>query len=174
MGAKLPETQEGHGASIEGQYRSDAALRGRKAGRRRKKPKGVKRPIGQALALLVRHCFPHFWGHLAAIEDPRDANKIRYPLTQVLCLVTFMFACRISSRRELDRISDDECFRDNLCLFSGEQTDTVMVSEQMVNVLKELDTDELATVQPELVRTLSGWTVPVTARPNLGSVSSTL
>ena len=65
-----------------------------------------------------------------------------------------MFACRISSRRELDRISDNAVFRDNLCLFSGAKTETVMVSEQMVNVLKELDTDELAAVQPQLVRTL--------------------
>lgn len=102
----------------------------------------------------MRHCFPDFWRRLAAIEDPRDTAKLRYPLTQVLSLAMLMFACRITSRRELDRISDNELFCDNLCLFSGEQTDTVMVSEQMVNVLKELDTDELAAVQPELVRTL--------------------
>lgn len=65
-----------------------------------------------------------------------------------------MFACRIPSRRELDRTSNNVLFRDNLCLFSGAKTETVMVSEQMVNVLKVLDADELATVQPELVRTL--------------------
>lgn len=110
--------------------------------------------MGEALALLVRHCFPGFWNRLVSIEDPRDPNRIRYPLTQVLCLATLMFACRISSRRTLDRISYNECFRDNLCLFSGVQTDTVMVSEQMVNVFKELDTDALAAVQPELIRAL--------------------
>ena len=65
-----------------------------------------------------------------------------------------MFACRIPSRRELDRLSDDVLFRDNLCQFSGVQTDTVMVSEQMVNVFKELNTEEVAAVQPELIRDL--------------------
>ncbi len=65
-----------------------------------------------------------------------------------------MFACRITSRRELDRVSDNACFIENLCRFSGTQSETVMVSEQMVNVLKELDVDELATVQPKLIRTL--------------------
>ena len=65
-----------------------------------------------------------------------------------------MFACRITSRRALDCVSDNECFRDNLCLFSGERTETVMVSEQMINVFKELDVDELAAVQPELIRIL--------------------
>ena len=102
----------------------------------------------------MRRCFPDFWKRLAAIEEPRDTSKVIYPLTQVLCLATLMFACRIASRRALDRISDNALFRDNLCLFSGIGTDTVMVSQQLVNVLKELDADELATVQPELVRAL--------------------
>jgi len=65
-----------------------------------------------------------------------------------------MFACRVPSRRELDRISDNVLFRDNLCRFSGVETDTVMVAQQLVNVLKELDAGALATVQPELVRQL--------------------
>lgn len=65
-----------------------------------------------------------------------------------------MFACRVSSRRALDRISDNAHFRDNLCLFSGVQTETVMVSEQMINVFKQLDVDELAAIQPALIRTL--------------------
>ena len=103
---------------------------------------------------MVRHCFPGFWDHLAAIDDPRDVDRIRYPLEQVICLTTLMFACRVGSRRELDRVSDNECFRHNLCLFSGKQTDTVMVSEQMVNVFKALDVVALAAVQPELIKAL--------------------
>ena len=106
------------------------------------------------MALLVRHCFPDFWRRLASIEDPRDADRVLYNLAHVLCLATLMFACRVGSRRELDRISDNVLFRDNLCLFSGVETDTVMVAQQLVNVLKELDADALAAVQPELVRQL--------------------
>lgn len=102
----------------------------------------------------MRHCFPNFWDHLASIEEPRHPDRIRYPLTQVLCLATFMFSCRITSRRELDRVSDNACFIENLCRFSGTKTETVMISEQMVNVFKELDVDELAAVQPKLIRNL--------------------
>lgn len=65
-----------------------------------------------------------------------------------------MFACRITSRRELDRVSDDGTFRDNMARFCGIRTETVMTSAQMVNVLKALDADELAGLQPELVRKL--------------------
>lgn len=88
------------------------------------------------------------------MEEPRHPDRIRYPLKQVLCLAVFMFACRIKSRRELDRVSDNACFIENLCRFSGTKTETVMVSEQMVNVFKELDVDELAAVQPKLIRSL--------------------
>ena len=104
--------------------------------------------------MLVRHCFPDFRDYLEAIEDPRDPDRIRYPLTQVLNLAVFMFACRITSRRELDRVSDNASFLENLCRFSGIQTETVMVSEQLVNVLAVLNADELAAVLPELIRAL--------------------
>ncbi len=104
--------------------------------------------------MLVRHCFPDFWRHLAAIEDPRDVDKVYYPLEQVICLAMLMFACRVPSRKGLDRISGNAIFCENLSLFSGTKTETVMVSEQMVNVFKVMDTDALATVQPELIRTL--------------------
>ena len=103
---------------------------------------------------MVRHCFADFWDRLAALEDVRDPDRIRYPLPQVLCLSTLMFACRMRSRRELDRVTDHAGFVENLCRFSGIQTETAMVSEQMVNVLKTLDADELATVQPALIKTL--------------------
>jgi len=154
MGEESPKTEEGCCASVDGQYLCDTTVRSRKAGRRRKKPEPVKRQVGEALAILVGHCFPDFWERLGTITDCRDADRIEYQLEQVLCLATLMFACRIPSLNELDRLSDDVLFRDNLCLFSGVKTETVMVSQQLVNVLKELDADELASVQPELVRHL--------------------
>lgn len=154
MGAKLSKTQESHGPDIDGQYPCDTQLCVRKAGRRRKKQKSIERPVGEALRLLVRQWFRNFHSLFAAIDDPRDTDRVFYPLEQILCLAVLMFAARISSRRELDRMSGNDLFRDNLCMFSGCSTDTVMVSEQMINVLKKLDIDELANVQPELVRSL--------------------
>ena len=154
MGSELPETQESYCKSDDGQYQCNTAIRSRKAGRRRKKTKAIERPVGQALAILVRHCFPDFWQRLNVIEDPRDTDRVTYDLEQVLCLAVLMFACRIPSLRGLDRISDNALFCDNLCRFSGVKTDTVMVAQQLVNVFKELNSDELASVQPELVRQL--------------------
>ena len=154
MGSELPETQESYCTSDDGQYQCNTAIRSRKAGRRRKKPKVVEKPVGQALATLVRHCFPDFWQGLNAIDDPRDTDRITYGIKQVLCLAVLMFTCRITSLKGLDRISDNVMFCDNLYRFSGQKTETVMVSQQLVNVLKELNSDELASVQPELVRQL--------------------
>jgi len=102
----------------------------------------------------VRHCFADFWKRIEALADPRDADRTVYDLKHVLSLATLMFACRIPSRRELDRVSDDAVFLDNLCRFSGVRNDTVMTSGQLVNVLKVLDADELAELQPALVRQL--------------------
>jgi hypothetical protein len=106
------------------------------------------------LATLVRHCFPNFWQLLESIEEPRQADRIHYPLVQTLCLAILMFACRIPSRRGLDRVSDDAKFVRNLCRFSGIKTKTAMVSEQMINVLKDLAADEVAVVQPTLIKML--------------------
>lgn len=104
--------------------------------------------------MLVRHCFPDFWERIGRLDDPRDDNRSVYGLTHVLCLALLMFACRIPSRRELDRLTDDALFRDNLCRFAGEQTDTVMTSTQMVNVLRALDAGELGGLQSGSVRQL--------------------
>ena len=102
----------------------------------------------------MRHCFPGFWKSIGLIEDPRDPGRIVYDLKHVLCLAVFMFAGRIRSRRQLDRISDDAVFLRNLCRFCGVATETVMTSEQMLNVLKALDAYELAGLQPGFIRQL--------------------
>jgi len=132
---QLRQAQEGDCASIGGQHRGDSTPRPRKAGRKRKKPKGRKDHGARNLAVLVRHCFPGFWNSIDRIEDPRDPARIDYDIKHVLCLTTLMFACRIPSRKQLDRISDDATFLDNLCRFAGVSNETVITSQQMVNVL---------------------------------------
>lgn len=102
----------------------------------------------------MRHCFPRFWQAVDGLEDPRDPDRITYSLKHVICLVTLLFACRVPSRRQLDRFSDDATFRDNLARLCGQPCDTVMCSAQMINVLKALDAGELAGLQPELLRQL--------------------
>ena len=102
----------------------------------------------------MRHCFPSFWERIELLEDPRDADRTVYGLKHVLCLAVLMFACRIASRRRLDDLSDDGVFRDNLRRLSGQKTETVMTSQQMVNVLRVLDADQLAELQTEWIRQL--------------------
>ena len=75
-------------------------------------------------------------------------------MRQVLCLGVLMFACRIRSLRQLDRVSEDARFRDNWCVFSRAWRETVLCSHQMTNVLAVLDTDELAALRPHLLKTL--------------------
>lgn len=104
----------------------------------------------------MRHCFPGFWKRIEALEDPRDPDRSIYALRHALGLGLLMFASRISSRRELDRITDDVTFLKNLGRFCGVKSDTVMTSGQLVNVLRALDLEELAGLQPAMVRQLIG------------------
>jgi len=71
-----------------------------------------------------------------------------------MTLAILMFACRIRSLRELDRISDDAQFLDNWCAFSKDDTDTVICSRQMTNVLARTDWQELNALQVHAVRDL--------------------
>lgn len=153
MGAKSSEAEESPFAGVGGQRGDDSPPRVGKAGRKRAKPEEKDR-VGRSLGILIRHCFPDFWKRIGRLDDPRDADRCTYGLKHVLCLVVLMFACRISSRRELDVLTDDRLLRDNMCWFSGQRTDTVITSQQMVNVLKGLSTDELAEIQRESIRQL--------------------
>ncbi|MCX6843859.1 MAG: hypothetical protein NTX53_16475 [candidate division WOR-3 bacterium] len=86
------------------------------------------------------------------MDDPRE--DCLYSMGQVLSLALLMFACRISSLRKLDLVSDDALFRDNWCVFSRAQTDTVICSRQMTNVLAATDPEQIAALRPRLVKGL--------------------
>ena len=104
------------------------------------------------MARLVGHLFPQWWEALDRIEDPRDGPL--YPMRQVLSLAVLMFACRVSSLRRLDEITDDACFRDNWCVFSRALSETVICSHQMTNVLAVVDSEQIAALRPDMIRRL--------------------
>ena len=86
------------------------------------------------------------------MEDFRDGPV--YTMGQVLSLPLLMFACRISSLRKLDLVSDDVLFRDNWCVFSRARTDTVICSRQMTNVLAVTDPESISALRLRLVKGL--------------------
>ena len=73
---------------------------------------------------------------------------------QVLSLALLMFACRVTSLRKLDHLTDDALFRDNWCVFSRAQTDTVICSRQMTNVLAVIDPEQIGALRIRLVKGL--------------------
>lgn len=77
-----------------------------------------------------------------------------YTLPQVLCLGLIMFAGRVPSLRELDRLSNDATFRDNWCVLSRARTQTVVCSKQMTNVLAALDPGDIGALRIQLVKDL--------------------
>jgi len=99
---------------------------------------------------LIRHCFPWFWEQLEGVDDAREDPH--YAMRQALSLAILMFACRISSLRGLDRVSDDARFLYNWCVFSRAKTDTVMCSRQMTNVLARTDVDQLAAIRVHAIK----------------------
>lgn len=152
MDTPLPSDSGPAQAGVDLEYRYHSAVRTGKAGRRRKAPRATKRPVGQALVRLIRHCFPWFWEALEALEDPREDP--RYSPGQVVCTALLMFACRLPSLRALDRVTDDRRFWANWCTLSRAQTPAVICSRQMTNVLGVLDPDELGALRPRMVKAL--------------------
>jgi hypothetical protein len=77
-----------------------------------------------------------------------------YTLPQVLCLGLIMFASRVRSLRQLDRLSDDATFLKNWCILSRERSETVICSKQMTNVLAALDPEQVSALRIPLVKDL--------------------
>lgn len=100
----------------------------------------------------MHHLFPWWWEALDQMADPRE--EPRYAMREVLSLGVLMFACRIASLRGLDRVTDDTQFRDNWCVFSRAQSDTVICSRQMTNVLAAMGPEEIRGLLPRFIRTL--------------------
>ena len=100
----------------------------------------------------MHHLFPWWWEALDQLSDPRDEPL--YLMREVLSLGVLMFACRLTSLRGLDRVTDDVRFRDNWCAFSRARSDTVVCSHQMTNVLAAMGSEELAALLPRFIRTL--------------------
>jgi hypothetical protein len=75
-------------------------------------------------------------------------------MRQIVGLAVLMFACRIPALRQLDQLTDDAQFLANWCTFTRAQTDTVVCSRQMTNVLAVIDPEALSALRVESVRTL--------------------
>lgn len=96
--------------------------------------------------------FPSFWDDIGRIDDPRDDPL--YTMSQIVSMGLLMFCCRITSRRKLDKLSDDAHFHRNWCLFSGAMTETVVCSRQMANVLTAIGPGPIAALSPDLLKTM--------------------
>jgi len=123
---------------------------GGRPGRRRKAPRETKRPVGQALAQIVKRFAPWLWEAFDGVDDLREDP--RYAMRQVLCLAVLMFACRVKSLRRLDEIRDDARFRDNWCVFSRARSDTVVCSRQMTNILCATPAEQLGDLRFRLIK----------------------
>ena len=65
-----------------------------------------------------------------------------------------MFACRVPSRRRLDKVTNDARLRDNWCVFSRAKSSTVICSKQMINVLAAVDREAISALRPKFLKTL--------------------
>ena len=99
---------------------------------------------------IVQRFAPWLWEAFDAVDDPRDDP--RYAMRQVLSLGIVMFACRLTSLRGLDAVSDDARFRDNWNVFSRAKSDTVICSRQMTNVLKEIAPEQIGDLRVRLIK----------------------
>ena len=55
----------------------------------------------ESLFGTLRHFFGNFFVNLKSVQDPRDQNRITYPLSCLLFTGILMFLCRLGSRRQI-------------------------------------------------------------------------
>lgn len=55
----------------------------------------------ESLFGTLRHFFGNFLVNLKSVKDPREQNRITYPLTCLLFTGILMFLCRLGSRRQI-------------------------------------------------------------------------
>ena len=63
-----------------------------------------------------------------------------------------MFSCRVSSRRDLRKVTQTKIFHENWCRLSGARTDSVAHPDTMIYLLKNIDNNQLAMVAPAMLK----------------------
>ena len=82
----------------------------------------AKYSLLKVLVSTVWHFFGGFTPPVRNVRDPREQNRVRYPLSAVIFTGIMMFLCRLGSRRQIgDQFSGNDSSQANVqALFNVE------------------------------------------------------
>lgn len=102
----------------------------------------------------MKHFFPSFPNWLNAPADPRDKDKITYPLPFILWAVIMLFMTKLGARRQVNFLFKNPEVVSSLNELSGTEIETMAHDTTLGNLLKRLNPDEIANIITRMVRRL--------------------
>jgi hypothetical protein len=102
----------------------------------------------------MKHFFPSFSNWLKAPADPRDKDKITYPLPFMLWTVIMMFMAKLEARRQVNFLFKKPEVISNLNALSGTELETMAHDTTIANLLERINPAEISGIITRMVKKL--------------------
>ena len=89
--------------------------------------------VKDVLYKTMHHFFPSFLNWLKGIEDPRQENKIEYPLSSLFWVGTLLFQTKLEARRQINFQFNTPDFIDNLNILRSEEHTSELQSHSFIS-----------------------------------------
>ncbi len=100
------------------------------------------------------HFFPSFLNWLRAVKDPREKNKIKYPLPMVVWVGILLFLLKVESRRQIKYRFNTEEFIHNLTLLTKADIKKMTHPDTLGNLFEKLPPEAISHVRVQMVNKL--------------------
>lgn len=100
------------------------------------------------------HFFPSFLNWLKVIKDPRQKNKISYPLPNLVWVGILMFLLKVESRRQINFRFTTEEFIQNLNFLTKADIEKTAYDDTLAHLLEKLPPGTLSRLRVKMVNRL--------------------
>jgi len=102
----------------------------------------------------IRHFFPSFWDWVKSIPDPRNCEKITYPLESLILIGLLLFILRLGSRRQIKfELSADTLIQNFKNLFPY-QAQKIPHGDTLNYLLSGVDPENISNLRTLMIRRL--------------------
>lgn len=91
---------------------------------------------------------------LKKIKDPRQKEKIEYPLTYLLWMGILMFLLKIKARRQIKYEFNTKEFVDNLNILAGTNQQTISHPDTLAHLIEKISPEEISVICPKMINQL--------------------
>ena len=102
----------------------------------------------------IRHFFPSFWGWVKSIPDPRNCQKITYPLESLIITGLLLFILRLGSRRQIKFELSSDILIQNLEKVFPYQAEKIPHGDTLNYLLSGVDPENISNLRTLMIRRL--------------------